>query len=231
MWMTAMNSGSSNYTSAELKRLYEDRFEGLLEYRTNVWQSLNKNFFQQFVDTHDTILDLGAGYCEFINTIRGGKKYAMDLNPDTVRHANKDVQVLTHDCSTPWPLPDASLDVVFTSNFFEHLPDKMALTRTLKEARRCLKPGGQLIAMGPNIKYIPGAYWDFLDHHIPLTEFSLSEALRSAGFRIEKCIPKFLPYTMASGSQPPVFFVALYLMLPFAWRIFGKQFLIVARTA
>lgn len=45
--------------------------------------------------------------------------------------------------------------------FFEHLPDKAHLLRTLGQIRRCLKPGGCLIAMGPNIKYLPGRYWDF----------------------------------------------------------------------
>src|SRR6185295_17009631 len=126
---------------------------------------------------------------------------------------------------------DASLDVVFTSNFFEHLPDKSTLTRTLQEAWRCLKPGGKLIAMGPNIKYLPGAYWDFWDHHLPLTESSLAEGLKTKGFVVDTCWPRFLPYTMASGPQYPILFLQLYLGLRFAWRIFGKQFLIVARKS
>jgi len=172
---------------------------------------------------------LGAGYGEFINNIQCAEKYALDLNPDTAHRANTDVKAIQQDCSKPWPLPDNSLDVVFTSNFFEHLPDKQALARTLAEARRCLKPDARLIAMGPNIKYLPGAYWDFLDHYVPLTENSLSEALEQQDFRIEKCLDKFLPFTMVNGPQYPVFFIALYLRLPLAWRILGKQFLILAK--
>src|SRR2546423_14060919 len=100
----------------------------------------------------------------------------MDLNPDAAQHLHPAVQLLAQDCSVRWLLPDNSLNIVFTSNFFEHLPDKTALGRTLDEIFRCLKPGGKLIAMGPNIKYLPGEYWDFWDHHLPLTETSLSEA-------------------------------------------------------
>jgi SAM-dependent methyltransferase len=118
---------------------------------------------------------------------------------------------------------------VFTSNFFEHLPNKQALSRTLAEAKRCLKPGGRLIALGPNIKYLPGVYWDFLDHHVPLTEHSLSEALIHEGLSIETCIDKFLPFTMVNGPEYPVFFIAIYLRLPLAWRILGKQFLVIGR--
>ena len=124
-------------------------------------------------------------------------------------------------------MPDASLDVVFTSNFFEHLPDKVALGRTLDEIHRCLRPGGRLVAMGPNIKYLPGLYWDFWDHYIPLTEASLKEALVTRGFTVDVCLGRFLPYTMASGPRYPLALLRAYLRLPLAWRIFGKQFLVV----
>ena len=67
---------------------------------------------------------------------------------------------------------EGELDLVFTSNFFEHLPDKSSLGRTLEEIFRCLKPGGRLVAMGPNIRFTGGSYWDFWDHYLPLTEAS-----------------------------------------------------------
>ncbi len=221
---------SSNASvDGDLQRMYRTRFDGRIEYRKKVWRVLVNDYFQSFVRPKDTVLDLGAGYGEFINHIQCEKKYAMDLNPDTSLKVDADVEVLLHDCSTPWPLPDNSVDVIFTSNFFEHLSDKQVLGRTLHEARRCLKPGGNIIAMGPNIKYALGAYWDFIDHHLPLTELSLSEAFVQQGFRIEKCVDKFLPFTMASGPQYPTFFISLYLRLPFVWRIFGKQFLVIGR--
>jgi SAM-dependent methyltransferase len=225
-----MKSGISNHTNEDdMRRIYRRRFKGQLEYRSRVWKVLIRNYFQQWVRSEDVVLDLGAGYGEFINHIQCGTKYAMDLNPDTAQKVNADVTVLAQDCAEPWALSDNSTDVVFTSNFFEHLPDKQALTRALGEAKRCLKPGGRLIAMGPNIKYIPGPYWDFIDHHIPLTELSLAEAVTHQGFRIEKCIGKFLPFTMASGLHYPTLFVAMYLRLPLAWRIFGKQFLVIGK--
>jgi hypothetical protein len=97
------------------------------------------------------------------------------------------------------------------------------------EAFRCLKPGGLVIALGPNIKYLPGEYWDFFDHYLALTELSLAEALTMLGFNVEEKVPKFLPYTMSQGSQPPLWMLRLYLKLPFFWKIAGRQFLVVAR--
>jgi len=196
--------------------------------RQAVWKVLIEDFFQRWVRPGDAVLDLGCGYGEFINKIQCGRKFAMDLNPDARKQLTPEVELFLQDCSASWPLAADSLELVFTSNFFEHLPDKGCLGRTLDEAGRCLKSGGRLIAMGPNIRYVPGAYWDFWDHHLPLSEKSLVEALENRGFVLEACWPKFLPYSMAGGPQYPMFLIRAYLRLPIAWRIFGKQFLVIA---
>jgi SAM-dependent methyltransferase len=214
---------------ADLQRIYEARFDSRRAYRRRVWSILIGDFFQQFIAPGDTVLDLGCGYGEFINTVRCARKLAMDLNPDAPKFLDHNVQFLEQDCSTRWSMPDGSLNAVFTSNFFEHLPDKAALGRTLDEIKRCLAPGGRIIALGPNIKHLPGAYWDFWDHYLPLTETSLQEAMATRGFEIERCLGRFLPYTMASGPHYPPVFIKLYLKVPLAWRWFGKQFLVVGR--
>ena len=215
-------------SGAELERLYQLRFQSNELYRQKVWRLLVREFFGRFVRPEDSVLDLGCGYGEFINQVSCAARFGMDLNPQSASHLGGDIEFLQQDCSETWGLPDAKLDVVFTSNFFEHLPSKEALGKTLGQARRCLKPGGKLIAMGPNIKFVPGAYWDFWDHYLPLTELSLSEGLRNQGFEVEWCAPKFLPYTMVNAPQYPLFLLRAYLALPFLWKVFGRQFLVVA---
>jgi SAM-dependent methyltransferase len=213
---------------ANLEKLYAARFAGRSDYRSRVWRVLCA-FFSRWIPPTAAVLDLGSGHCEFINAVQCGRKLAMDLNPDTARKAHPDVHVIQQDCSDRWKLPPANLDIVFTSNFFEHLPTKAALEVTLLEVHRALVPGGRLIAMGPNIKYVRGHYWDFFDHHLPLTELSLAEALTKNGFEIELNIGRFLPYTMSGSVQYPIWMLRAYLAMPFAWRFFGKQFLVIAR--
>jgi len=215
----------------DLKRIYAARFEKTAARRQQTWSVLVPDFLQKFFHPSDRVLDLGCGYGEFINNVKCGRKYAMDLNPESPKFLDPAVTFLAQDCSTHWCLPDASLDAVFTSNFFEHLPDKKAVGRTLDEARRCLDTGGRLIAMGPNIKYLPGKYWEFWDHYAALTENSLKEALETRGFQTEICLGKFLPYTMVNQPEYPMAFLRLYLRLKPAWLIFGKQFLLVVRKA
>jgi SAM-dependent methyltransferase len=218
----------STHSPEDLQRIYERRFRDSAEYRQAVWRVLIEEAFVRYIRPGDTVLDLGCGYGEFINQVTCKTKYAMDLNPEAPRRVAAGVQCLLQDCSTKWPFQDNALNLVFTSNFFEHLPDKDALGRTLDEAYRCLAPGGHLIAMGPNIKYLHGAYWDFWDHHLPLTEDSLREALSNRNFKVEKCVGKFMPYRMDNTRRHPLFFVRTYLRLPLAWKFFGKQFLVVA---
>jgi SAM-dependent methyltransferase len=213
----------------DLSKIYHRRFVRTAAYRNRVWQVLTKEFFSRWVQASDSVLDLGCGYGEFINNIPAKAKFAMDLNPDAPAKLAAEVQFLQQDCAEPWPLPTDSLDAVFTSNFFEHLPDKAALNRTLRHAYRCLKPGGRLIAIGPNIKYLHGEYWDFYDHHVYLTETSLGEAMEVEGYKIEVLKPRFLPFTMVSAPEYPMSFVRLYIALPCLWWVKGRQFLVVAR--
>lgn len=221
----------TTHTPDELRHIYDARFTANLEYRKEVWSTLVAGWFGRFFGPEDAVLDLGCGYGEFINAIGCRTKFGMDLNPDAPKFLGSGVRFLEQDCSTRWQLPDASLDVVFTSNFLEHLPDKAAVGRTLDEIRRCLKPGGRLIALGPNIKYLPGEYWDFWDHYVPLSEASLTEGLTVRRFSVEMCIGRFLPYTMSSGPRYPIALLRAYLRLPIAWRFFGKQFLVIARAS
>jgi SAM-dependent methyltransferase len=213
----------------DLQKLYSTRFTGQEDYRNRIWRLLTSDFFSRWVKPTDVVLDLGCGYGEFINNIPAAKKYAMDLNPSTRDQVGGDVEFLERDCSLPWPVPDNSLDIVFTSNFFEHLPTKHVLLSTMIEAQRCLKPGGRLIAMGPNVKFLPGSYWDFFDHYLPLTELSIAELMTLSGLQVEQAVDRFLPYTMSMGQQPALWKVGLYLKFPMAWKIFGRQFLVIGR--
>jgi SAM-dependent methyltransferase len=212
----------------QLEAIYNARFAGRGAYRDRVWRVLVEEFFQRYVASDASVLDLGCGHGEFINHVAARAKYGMDLNPASARLLAPEVRFLQADCAAPWPLADGSLDVVFTSNFLEHLPGKRSLAAAFEQAWRCLRPGGSFVAMGPNIRCVHGAYWDFWDHHIPLTELSMSEGLRQHGFDIEVCRRRFLPYTMSDGREYPMALLRAYLALPVLWRLLGRQFLVVA---
>ena len=211
-----------------LEGQYRRRFEKEDATRQRVWKVLINSWFSRYTRDAQSVLDLGCGWGPFINQIDVSERYGLDLNPDAENHLHPGVQLLQQRADEPWPLEANRLDLVFSSNFLEHLPDRAAVSETLAEAYRCLRPGGTLVLMGPNIKHVGGAYWDFFDHYVPLTEASLVEATELVGFKTDTAIGRFLPFTMAGKPSPPSLFVAAYLRFRPAWWILGKQFLVVS---
>ena len=211
-----------------LQAIYQRRFEASADYRGKVWDLLAPWMARLFPSPCSSALDLGCGYGEWINRLAAPERHAMDLNADARARLAPGVRFHEQDCTAPWPVPAGSLDVVVTSNFFEHLPHPDARRATLRQARLALRPGGRLLAMGPNIRYLAGSYWDFFDHHVALTETSLAEVLRLEGFEVLRATPRFMPYTLVGGPRYPLAFVRLYLALPLVWPLFGRQFLVVA---
>jgi SAM-dependent methyltransferase len=224
-----MCSSNDGNTIMDIAKLYTKRFNPAERSEKNlIWQVLCQDFFQRYIRRTDTVIDLGAGYCEFINNIHAEAKIAVDLNEDTSVYAAPDVRVLKSPSTDMRTVADASVDVVFASNFFEHLPNKQEFLKTLQEIRRVLRAGGRLLILQPNIRFLHGEYWDFLDHHIPLTDRTLVEALEVVGFNILEVRPRFLPYTTKSRLPQRPWLVRLYLRVPIAHHILGKQAWVVA---
>lgn len=214
----------------ELQDLYRNRFpEEALAEKNALWKVICRVFLSRYVRPTDSVVDIGAGYCEFINNIVAREKTAVDLNPDVARFANPGTRIINESCTSISTLETSSVDVVFMSNFLEHLPDKQLVLATFVESLRILKPGGKVLILQPNIRFVGGEYWDFFDHHTPLTDRSLVEALELAGFEMEQVIPRFLPYTTRSALPQATWLVDLYLRVPLAWRVLGKQAFVVGR--
>ena len=217
--------------------IYSRRFTETEEkVRRAVWRVLVPDFFQQFIPSDAAVLDLGAGDGNFIRNVQARRRLAVDLSPHVLALRDEGVEVFQTTGSEFSRAIGGEVDVIFASNFFEHLPSKQVLFKVLEECRAALRPGGRLLILQPNIRYAKGKYWDYIDHHLPLTENSLAEALETSGFIIEKIIPKFLPYTAKSAlghagrGGLTSFLVKLYLRLPILWPLFGEQSFLAART-
>ena len=210
--------------------IYERRFTAAEDARRQQsWRDLCHGFFQKYVDPESSLLDLGAGDGLFLRYIQAKRKVAVDLGTHVHDLARYGIDV---HCQAATDFAEAigdPVDKIFMSNFLEHLPDKRTLIRVLEECHKALLPQGEILILQPNIRYVGAAYWDYIDHHIALTEHSLVEAADIAGFDTLELIPRFLPYTQKSSLGKLSFLVPLYLRLPWAWRFFGQQTFLRAR--
>lgn len=211
-----------------LAELYDVRFseEDRLK-KEKVWKVLCKDYFQQYIGKEDTVLELACGFGEFLNNISAKRKIGVDLNPAVKNILPEGIEFHEGSADNLNMLEDNSINLIFVSNFFEHLPNKEVMTKILIEAKRVLKPGGKLMMMQPNIKYCYDAYWDFYDHHLPLSHLSAAEGLEMTGYKVVKNVGKFVPYSTKSRIPSHPLLVKLYLKVPFVWRFMGKQFFLL----
>ena len=216
---------------ARLEQLYANRWsEREKAAKSRLWKLLCDSFLARYVPVDGTVLDLGAGYCGFINNIRAVCRIAIDVNPETIRSAAPGVKVHLVPLERMGTVLDPeSVDLVFASNVFEHLRGPDVLLEVLESVHLALKSGGHLIVLQPNIRWVGMAFWDFVDHTLPLTERGMVEALELSGFEVVECRSKFLPYTIKRQRFPALVLARLYLALPPIQWLLGKQMFLVAR--
>jgi ubiquinone/menaquinone biosynthesis C-methylase UbiE len=202
-----------------------------LDKRRRLWKVLVEESFQPMMalGPEGRLLDVGSGWGEFVNAVECPHKLAIDFDVSFGRFAADGVGFSVQDMRF-LAFPGAFFDVVFASNVLEHLRTRDDVLVALAEFRRVLKPGGRLIIMQPNFKYGYRNYYDFFDHYCAYTERSMVEALRLAKFSsFDRVVDRFLPLTTKSRFPQWDWLVRLYLRMPFVWRFFGGQLLIVAR--
>jgi ubiquinone/menaquinone biosynthesis C-methylase UbiE len=218
-------------SDAGLESLYRHRFSSAERVRKDqIWQVLCEHYFQQFIGSSDTVLDLACGQGEFIRHIRCGQKIAVDLNAEVAETLGPEVRFICNAADDLSAIESGTVDCCFVSNFFEHLLTKQQMDGVLTELRRVLKKGGRLICMQPNILYEPGRYWDYYDHVLPLSHRSFAEGLAKNGYEVEKVVSRFVPFTTKTALPTHPLLVRLYLALPMVWKVMGGQFVIVARA-
>jgi SAM-dependent methyltransferase len=212
-----------------LDGVYAERFTDAEAVAKNaLWREVVR-YLNAWIPRDAAVLDIGCDRGYFIRNVVARDPWATDIRdmsaevgPD-VRFVQADgLKLLEH-------LPHDHFDVVFMSNYLEHLPSSEAVIQQLAVAKQLTRPGGRVVILQPNIRLVGAAYWDFIDHKVPLTERSLQEAVDITGLETEHVIVRFLPYTTKGrlGARP--WLVRTYLAMPLAWRILGRQTLLIAR--
>ena len=210
-----------------LKEVYDLRFdEKDRAAKDAIWRELGR-FFQRYIEPDARVIDIACDAGYFIRNVHARERWATDIRP-VGDELPRDVHfVRASGLELDDFVPNDYFDVAFFSNYLEHLPSTEAVLEQLRVSYALLKPGGRVLILQPNIRLVGGKYWDFIDHQTALTEKSLAEAARMAGFRTQQVIARFLPYTTKSRLPQSPALVRAYLAFPPAWLLFGKQTLYV----
>ena len=212
-----------------LKEIYTRRFtESDAADKDLIWREIAP-FLQNYIPIprDGEVLDIACDRGDFIRNVVARGRWATDLR-EVSGHLPADVRFIqANGIELDKVLPSSHFDVVFMSNYLEHLPTSEHVIAQLKVARSLVKPGGKVAVLQPNIRLIGGSYWDFIDHQVGLTDRSLVEAGELAGLSTHSVIRRFLPFTTKSRLPRHPRLVRWYLRFPPAWHLLGKQSLYV----
>jgi ubiquinone/menaquinone biosynthesis C-methylase UbiE len=207
----------------------EDYFKTRLKYdqkRTVLWDTLCKKVFNSYVPEGGTVVELGAGWCDFINNIHAQKKIAVDIWPGIENHKSGDIETFVSDVTSIPFVADKSTDLIFASNLVEHLTREQTL-QMLEECARIISKNGYLILVQPNFRLSYKKYFDDYTHVAIWTDTGMVAFLESLGWTVAKAQGKFLPLTVKSKFPVSSLLIRVYLRSPF--KPLAGQMLIVAR--
>lgn len=166
--------------------------------RSLIWKEIVR-YESKFIP-NGAVVDLGAGYCDFINNVLAEKKYAVDTSSELENYAAPGIVKINQAAWNLHEIPNASVDIVHASNLFEHFTDE-ELDRVMKEVKRVLKVGGRLILMQPNYRLAAKNYFDDPTHKKVFSDGALESFLISHDMKIILKKPRFLPFSMKSNSS------------------------------
>ena len=195
--------------------------------RMTVWRVLI-DYLSIYTPPDAHALELGAGFCYWINGVNATRKVAIDIWPDLQSHAAAGVQTLQHDLAFGLPsFGGDQFDVVMASNILEHFEPDIA-SRLVGDVFGCLRPNGRFIVIQPNFRFAYRHYFDDYTHRSIFTDEALSSLMRAHGFHIERHQPKFMPYSLR-GSRFPIraWLIRAYLRSPI--KPLAGQMLIVGQ--
>jgi len=194
--------------------------------REVLWRTLYRYYFANLIAPTDCVLELGAGYCHFINEVVAQRRLALDSWAGFIDHLESGIEGRIAEVTNLSFLQDSSVNFVFASNLFEHLSQD-DFASVLKQLKGALAPGGTLNILQPNYYYSYREYFDDYTHRTVYTHTSICDFLEAHGYQVIDCHPRFLPLTVKSRLPVLPVLIRLYLSLP--WKPLAKQMFIRAK--
>src|SRR4051794_29114269 len=87
--------------------------------RDRVWEHVVA-YLSRWWDADAAVLDVGAGYCSFINAVKAGRRVAVDIHDRLDEYAAPGVETLQASATDLGELPSSTLHVGFWANLLGH---------------------------------------------------------------------------------------------------------------
>ncbi len=193
--------------------------------RDVLWQTLYRYYFSKLIRPQDSVLEMGAGYGHFINSVTARRRIALDQWDGFGEYLQPGIEAHVGDVSDLSFLDPGSVNFAFASNLFEHVSQE-AFAVVLSQLKTALADGGTVNIVQPNYYFAHREYFDDYTHRTIYSHVSICDFLEANGYSVIDCQPRFLPLTIKSRLPISPSLIRLYLASP--WKPMGKQMLIRA---
>ncbi len=193
------------------------QFKSLQEYpfiaeRRGVWREIVR-YISYDIGPIERILEIGSGYCDFINEYPAQKKICFELNPERKKFAAPDVDFRCGDAVSLMRALEVKIETVFASNFLEHLTENQH-EELMPGIYDALCENGKMVLIQPNYRLCPKNYFDDKTHQTIFSDENIKPFFEKYGFKVIKIVPGLLPFSMKSRLPKWPLLVRLYLNSP-----------------
>lgn len=196
-----------------LSTIYDEKKIPITEYPNKLINYLIKRLK---IKKNQKILELGCGRGEFLNEFisYGLDGYGVDLSDYCKNFFPKIKFKKTDLANEKLPFDDNYFDIIYSKSIIEHFyyPETV-----FQEAHRVLKPGGIIITLTPEWKYIYKSFYDDFTHRVPFTKISLKDIHEMNNFK---------QISVESFIQLPILFKKNNLSLFFKFLSFVTRIII-----
>src|ERR1700757_3568642 len=127
--------------------------------RDVLWQTLYRYYFSKLIRPQDSVLEMGAGYGHFINSVTARRRIALDQWDGFGEYLQPGIEAHVGDVSDLSFLDPGSVNFAFASNLFEHVSQE-AFAVVLSQLKTALADGGTVNIVQPNYYFAHREYFD-----------------------------------------------------------------------
>jgi SAM-dependent methyltransferase len=180
--------------------VYDEFLRRVPHYRTHdaalnaTLVALQLRLLEPFLKSRPRFLEVGGAGAALTTRLADRLPRVIAVEATPIETAAVKVEVVVCD-TPPYPIPDGSVDLAFSSHTIEHLVPADVLLH-LQEMRRVLSPGGRYVCVTPNRLWGPhdvSRYFSDTPAGLHLHEYTHNELLGlmvSAGFRTPRIIAR-----------------------------------------
>lgn len=153
--------------------------------RRNILLEILKRYVGESADGTRRILDVGCGTGTMLTYLaRFGSAEGVDIDTEAIEYCRaRGLKQVSQSAADSLPFANDTFDLVTALDVVEHIDDDLGV---LREVRRVLRPGGQLLLTVPAYRFLWGRQDEINLHKRRYVAREVRERLQASGYEVQR---------------------------------------------